>query len=305
MNGSTVVILGAGASKPYGLPLGRELRDLVLKISHYDPTTTLLKKFSISERDFRGFKEDLRTSAFQTVDAFLEKRPQWMKIGKVATAIALGSVENELKLFPPNQPKDHWYEALWHTLECGSWAALKKKNVRIVSFNYDRTLECYLCGVIANNFRITRSLASGWLTEEFVVHPHGTLGKYNGEHLYQLTLDRGDESSRIKKALESIVVISQANPRTTAYSKSRSLLEQAKTCIFLGFGFHEQNITRLGFPKLGGNNVPLSGNNITICASHRGIHKDDWRVICREYLNKPFLYRQNWPNLSRIVSENI
>lgn len=27
----TVLILGAGASKPYGLPLGMELRDIVIK----------------------------------------------------------------------------------------------------------------------------------------------------------------------------------------------------------------------------------------------------------------------------------
>jgi hypothetical protein len=63
MNGSTVVILGAGASKPYGLPLGRELRDLVLKIPTHDPTTKLLKRFNISDEDFKNFKADFQTSA--------------------------------------------------------------------------------------------------------------------------------------------------------------------------------------------------------------------------------------------------
>jgi hypothetical protein len=31
INKKTVLVLGAGASKPYGLPLGTELRDSVIK----------------------------------------------------------------------------------------------------------------------------------------------------------------------------------------------------------------------------------------------------------------------------------
>ena len=232
MNKSTVIILGAGASKPYGLPLGRELRDLVLKIQTHDTNSRLLRQFNISEDDFRNFKADLQMSASPTVDSFLEKRPRWMKIGKVATAIALDGKENEENLLPPNQPKDHWYEALWHSLQCGSWSALKKTQVRVITFNYDRTLECYLCGIIANNFRITRSKAAGWLSEEFVVRPHGTLGEYKGERLHWLSMERKDRYTRIKEALESIVVISEANPKTFAFSKSRLLLEQAETGVF-------------------------------------------------------------------------
>jgi hypothetical protein len=103
-----------------------------------------------------------------------------MKIGKIATAIALDGKEKEEKLFPPNQPKDHWYEALRHSLQCASWSALKKKKVRVITFNYDRTLECYLCGVIENNFKISRGKAAGWLSEEFVIHPHGHLASTKG-----------------------------------------------------------------------------------------------------------------------------
>jgi hypothetical protein len=300
MNGSTVVILGAGASKPYGLPLGRELRDLVLKIPTHDPTTKLLKRFNISDEDFKNFKADLQTSASPTVDAFLEKRPSWMKIGKIATAIALDGKEKEEKLFPPNQPKDHWYEALWHSLQCASWSALKKKKVRVITFNYDRTLECYLCGVIENNFKISRSKAAGWLSEEFVIHPHGTLGEYKGERLHWLSMDRKDEYSRIKEALRSIVVVSEANPKTLAFSKSRSLLKQAETGVFLGFGFNKQNMTRLGFPGLC-YEIP----HLSVYASHRGIHKDDWQRICLNYFEAPFMSKQTWPSLSKIISKFI
>jgi hypothetical protein len=72
---STTIVVGAGASKPYGLPLGRELRDLVLKIPTGNYPTRLLNQFGISQDTFRDFRNDLQMSAISTVDSFLEKRP--------------------------------------------------------------------------------------------------------------------------------------------------------------------------------------------------------------------------------------
>jgi len=296
---STVIIVGAGASKPYGLPLGRELRDFVLKIQTNDSRLKLLKQFNISQDTFRDFRSDLQLSGITTVDAFLEKRPNWMRVGKVAMALALDGKESEEKLFPPYHPKDHWYESLWQSLNCTSWAALKKKKVRIISFNYDRTLECYLCGVIANNFRVSRSLAAGWLSEEFIVHPHGTLGEYRAERLHWFSFDRPDEYTRIKGALDSIVVISEVNPRTRAFATARKLLKNSNNYVFLGFGYHSQNMKRLGFPEI------CQQDDKTIFAGNKGIPKYDWWQICKYVLAKPSLTTSSWPSLSRIVSSSL
>jgi hypothetical protein len=296
---STVLILGAGASKPYGLPLGRELRDLVLKIYANDPILRLLKQFDVTEEEFRNFKVDLQMSASPTVDAFLEERSKWMKVGKIATAIALDGKENEDVLFPPKQPLDHWYEALWHRLPNTSWTALKRTSVRVISFNYDRTLECYLCGVISNNFRISRAKAASWLSEEFVIHPHGTLGPYHGERLHWLSTDRPERYMRVKAALSSIAVISEAKPQTSAFREARTLIKNAAAGIFLGFGYHPRNMTRLGFP-----NICEDGAK-EISASHRGIQKTDWSQICRSYFCDPTIARDSWPSLSRIISKRV
>ncbi|HEU5068838.1 MAG TPA: hypothetical protein VFV96_00305 [Verrucomicrobiae bacterium] len=296
---STVIIAGAGASKPYGLPLGRELRDLVLKIRTTDSNLKLLKQFNISQEDFRGFRADLQMSAISTVDSFLEKRPTWMTVGKIAMAMALDGKENEEKLFPPNHPRDHWYESLWQSLNCNSWSALKKKRVRVVTFNYDRTFECYFCGVIANNLRVSRSKAAEWLTEEFVVHPHGTLGKYKGEHLHWMSMERPDQYERIKLASKSIVVISEANTKTAAFSAARSLLKASDNFVFLGFGYHSKNMERLGFPEI--SDTPKR----SIYASSKGVSRYDWSHICKNVFRKPSIERIRWSSLSAIVSNVI
>ncbi len=293
---NVVLILGAGASKPYGLPLGRELRDLVLSIRHTDSTIKLLSPFRVSRDELHAFQNDLRMSAAGTVDSFLEKRPNWMKIGKLATALALDGRENEDKLFPPCQPRDHWYEAFWQALRCSSWSALKKRRVHVITFNYDRTLECYLCGVISNNLRVSRETAAGWLNEEFVIRPHGTLRDYEGERLHWIT-NRLTAYERMKQALESIVVISEAKLSTKAFKLARWVLREADSAAFFGFGYHEQNMRRLGFPEL-----CSDGETLAVRGSHKGILKPDWNCICKKFFQNEQLATANWPSLSRLVS---
>ena len=81
----TVLILGAGASHPYGFPLGRGLFDKVVN----DNSSNLLK--SMSEAGFEPdeldkFRLELRRSLFQSVDAFLESTNGFMDIGKAVMA---------------------------------------------------------------------------------------------------------------------------------------------------------------------------------------------------------------------------
>ena len=139
----TVLVLGAGASKPYGLPLGFELRDAVLGESTSVAFRTREGSSSGSRQEFQAFCRDLAESGSSSVDAYLEQRPTWTEIGKSAMALCLLSSECKAKdrLFPPNQPKDHWYEVLWSCLRAPSWHAFKAQPVSIVTFNYDRSLE--------------------------------------------------------------------------------------------------------------------------------------------------------------------
>lgn len=300
MDVSTVVILGAGASKPYGLPLGRELRDQVLSISMGDPNTKLFGRFQITSDEFRDFCSDLRTSAFQTVDAFLEKRPKWLKVGKIAMAMVLDGWEKEERLLPPKQPKDHWYEALWHSFRATSWASLKRTNIKIVSFNYDRTLECYLSAVISNNYPIQRKTAATWLKEHLILHPHGTLGEYAGEQLGGFRIGQPDRYARVLDALNSITVISEAESKAKLFSEIRNYIRVAERVIFLGFGFHEQNMVRLGFPE-----VCSSNKRQMVSATKKGVHKIDWKSLCKRYFGRTFVDATTWPTMSKIVSDCI
>ena len=94
----TVLILGAGASKPYGFPAGRELLDEIC--------ASLKGNFLRRQwgRDFvelfhpplnkdldliTEFRERLYQSSKGSVDAFLEANPDFVEVGKLAIAATL------------------------------------------------------------------------------------------------------------------------------------------------------------------------------------------------------------------------
>ena len=111
----TVVVLGAGASYPYGFPLGRELRNLICRMG--DAELQDLWSDSNELHGVRDFIRVLSTSAYVSVDAFLEARAEFVNVGKLAIALQISRLEDERKLFPPVAAGSHcWYEILANTL---------------------------------------------------------------------------------------------------------------------------------------------------------------------------------------------
>jgi hypothetical protein len=80
-----VFVLGAGASVDFDFPVGKELLQRVvedLRSTTQIRDNVLASGFSAKEVD--EFSDALRFSAEWSIDAFLEKRPAFMNIGKAA-----------------------------------------------------------------------------------------------------------------------------------------------------------------------------------------------------------------------------
>jgi len=110
----TVLVLGAGASKPYGFPLGGELVNKV-----WSPT--VITKFGREEgfqqisADWQPFKTAIGNAQPLSVDDFLGERAEYEKIGRLCIAGALMPRESWAKahMFGAGQ-EHHWYRRLWH-----------------------------------------------------------------------------------------------------------------------------------------------------------------------------------------------
>ena len=148
----TTLVLGAGASEPYGFPTGRTLREGLCSQFQpdYGPVPNLLYDSRVSWSDLQRFAQFLNRSQFYSIDAFLAHRPEFSEVGKRAIAWRLISHEHPMALLKSD---DHWYQYLWNSIN-ESWEEFGK-NLQIITFNYDRSLEWYLADCLSVAFKKT------------------------------------------------------------------------------------------------------------------------------------------------------
>src|SRR5437870_4626346 len=112
----TVFVLGAGASKQFGYPLGSDLVDIILYnfsdanpknyVSGKDNPIEIFQGLGFSENDIYSFRNELSYAATPSIDAFLEHRQEEERLlGRLAIAYALIPFEQTSPLFT----KDSWY----------------------------------------------------------------------------------------------------------------------------------------------------------------------------------------------------
>jgi hypothetical protein len=242
----TVLVTGAGASHPYGFPLGRNLRDLVCALAaagEWGTARELLANIGFSTDAIRGFAHDLSRSAYGSVDTFLEDFDDYIPIGKAAIATVLIPFEEPRLLFPG--PANHWYEVLVNALDTDP-ERFKDNQLSIVTFNYDRSIEHYLSEVLTIRRRRNQRRALDDFSSIEIVHVHGALGNYDptGTSGRPYTTTLSEES--IQMAARDIIVIGEAKDDGESFVRARQLLAGAARVEFLGFGFNEASVKRLG-----------------------------------------------------------
>jgi hypothetical protein len=170
----TVLVLGAGASKPYGYPLGRELVNTIVKnVLNFD--SDLSKELDHVPRViWRRFGEALKASASPSIDAFLESRPDFIDIGRYAIAFELLRCEKPEIFYE----KDDWYHYLYDKMrDPNRFESFGESKISIITFNYDRSLEFFLYTALKHSFQEN----FGELVQNFrkipIIHVHGQLGQ--------------------------------------------------------------------------------------------------------------------------------
>jgi hypothetical protein len=272
----TTLILGAGASAPFGFPTGNQLLGSVIKLLTPTPIekgvpyfvlehANLLGLLGFSQTKISEFRKALQRSGRTSVDAFLEYRPEFIDIGKIAMAIILIGYEDEQHLFSPD--KDSWYEYLFNQLNT-RFDDFDKNQLSILTFNYDRSLEHFLLTALSNSYNKPVNECVKKLKSIPIIHLHGDLGGL--PHLDD-TMARFYEPKvtmdTVKVASGRIKIIHEGTGREQQLEEARVILQESEIICFLGFGFHPLNLERLGMKncRLG----PLGSKQI--CGSSLGL----------------------------------
>ena len=249
----TVLVLGAGASKPYNYPTGQELlRALVRDLANpsESPVGKMLYELGVGFPIAASFSDELARSESPSVDAFLECRDEkeYLEIGKLAMTIKLWQYERKDALFSIflREGEQSWYQYLFNKMVGTKLEDFGNNDLSIITFNYDRSLEFYWYEALANRFgRKHETKVKEMLKRMRIVHVHGRLGEVPWDDGRIREYDGRILQDRIKALSERIIVISEIQKTSNEFDYARKLLSHGKAIYFLGFGYHPKNLERL------------------------------------------------------------
>ncbi len=259
-----VLVLGAGASHPYGFPLGRDLVDeAITNSSGLKPI--LAEIHDALPRRLEAFLRALDTARPTSIDAFLEARhPQFEYEGKAVIAYHLMKKEDEKKLDTVPRDEDWYQHFLYEMLHINDYNNIGFSRISILTYNYDRSLEYFV-------FKRLRGLGH---SEEacrkavealYIRHLHGQIGylpEIDGKgRRYEPRVD----AARLKLAIDGIRVIHEpVVENDPIFFEPYIWLRQAKNVIFLGFGYLDKNVERLNLQENRMTNTSYWGTGVGV-----------------------------------------
>jgi hypothetical protein len=252
----TVLILGAGASAPYGFPTGRELVEQILRLceSPSSPFGQMMRAVGVEHMLVARFAKALSATQFDSIDAFLEHQPDFRDVGKLAIAFALLPCENEQKLLRPDVPRQHWYRVLFNELVTG--AGLDASKLTVITLNYDRSLEHYLFITLQREFQLDEREAARRLYRGNFIHFHGELGFLPINPLAatqpKSVIDYGASLTPevLRRAAKHVRIVCDFDPSDLFMENVREKLRNAEMVGFIGFAYHDPVMDRLGIYDL-------------------------------------------------------
>ena len=270
----TTLVLGAGASYEFGYPLGEALL-YEISDNFISSGTTATEHFfasgiNITPISFSDFSKIMRFSGQASVDAFVERRPDFAELAKHSIAHAILCHEDVEKPFKQGQ---NLYKYIYSCMGYSRKKDLfKESNLNIVTFNYDLSLEYFLDTAIMNSFGLKTESEAMCLREQSIKikHVHGhiaplwtekePLRKYGGEwtgapdeRKYPISTDPSTlrqiavSGRDIKESAKNIHIPFEdlSKESRQAFEDAFDLLVKARRIIFLGFAYDDRNLRRL------------------------------------------------------------
>ncbi len=306
----TVLILGAGASCPFKFPGGDALSEQIFNELNTESSFLfkVLRNLGYESDLIWEFRNTLHGAGFLTIDRFLQKRPDFLDIGKSAIAAILLPYEVKSNLFGF---KNNWYKYIFQTLTEGTTKeTLLANRLKIVTFNYDRSLEHFLHTSIKNAFKVNDVESAELLKSIEIFHIHGQLGylpwqpfrKEVNEVPYDCnkTSDIHLFTNMVEKAFKSIQLALEDSPPINArgIDIAQQVIQFSKNIYILGFGYDIENLRKLNFQYIKGQK--------TIKGTSKGLTLQI-KELFLNFVNNPDVYlgpNQTHPEIE-LINDNI
>jgi hypothetical protein len=278
-NKKLTLIVGAGASKELGLPVGTELRDKIASLLNITFDYNQLKsgdsricsaiESAVRRPDGRGDINPHLHAAWRirdampqaiSIDNFIDNHQGDEKIelcGKLAIVRSILEAEKKSTIYvDPNNNRNQINflntEACW----LNSFTRLLTENCRaddlearlgsisFVIFNYDRCIEHYLYFALQNYYKISESRAAELLNSVAFFHPYGSVGALPWQGQKNVAPFGADvhHSVLLDNARQIKTFTEGTDPQSSEISEIRDSVATSDCLVFLGFAFHKLNM---------------------------------------------------------------
>lgn len=269
----TVFVLGAGASNPYGYPTGQGLRKEICDrsvsdinryfSSHVPPSKWPNdRKLWLSQQSNNAetFRNTFRDSSTKSIDLFLARNPDYMRIGKISIIFRILSAEGSSNFREDVLPQsEDWYTHLFDKMtdelsKPADYKRFSKNKLSFVTFNYDRSLEHFLYESLLNSFGEADHLKTKkQISSLSIVHVFGQVAGLDWQDLdskIKYKTPKGRISGEnLEHMIKNLRIIREPG-ENSELNKAQQLLSGAKRVFFLGFGYAKENLDALGIPGI-------------------------------------------------------
>lgn len=332
-NPKTLIVVGAGASKEAGLPLGQDLiksvadklafrvhlgslvpgegdEDVLDVIQQHAKTRPEMNSYLSACRRVR---EGVIYS--NSIDSFIDvhrKDELIQRCGKLAIAKTIIESERNSHLFLGERPNDFanldalrktWFFIFSRYLNDG----VRKEEIErifekvsFLVFNYDRCIEHFFYHALQRHFGIDETRASSVMKTLRIIHPYGTIGDLTWQSGEGIPFGARANRQSLQLMTSRIRTYTEQIERDDILSTIRSEVENADTLVFLGFSYHPQNMKVLD-PQEECMTKQVFGTAYGISSADVSVIEDQVRGIVRRDLTHRVLRGNKsieWENLS-------
>ena len=300
----TVFVVGAGASKEVNFPIGEELTKKIARLTHFEINcghfqkgdrrffSCLLKAFG-SNRNLNEYLPAARQISkglclANSIDDYInthQNDPKISLLGKAAIVYTILEAEKKSTLYFDKMRSSE--QVKFETLENNWYVEFAKilfkqarrdeledlfKNFSIVCFNYDRCIQHFLISAIHTYFSIPHEEARMLVESLKIFHPYGSIGNlFQKNSTIGIEFGQSTEYLNISEISKSIKTYTERVEENELLNSLRQEISEAETIVFLGFGFHSQNMNII---------TPLSQARVKrIYATAKGFSDADSTVI--------------------------
>jgi len=273
------LIVGAGASKEFGLPVGSELKQKIaslldIKFDFHqqksgDYEIRLALESAVRQPDGRRDINPHLHAAWRirdampqaiSIDNFIDNNQGDEKIelcGKLAIVKSILDAERTSKIYvnPSNNRNGLNYESTescWLnpftrvlTENCRADQLEERlSSVAFVIFNYDRCIEHYLYYALQNYYKLSETRVAEILNGVQFYHPYGSVGVLPWQGQRNVAAFGGElrPDSLLENAKQIKTFTEGTDPDSSEICEIRQAVATSNNLLFLGFAFHRLNM---------------------------------------------------------------